>query len=113
MESKYFENFWDPRSGHTVFDAGGNRLTLHTFNERYPEQVEIKENDKIYYLQDLSWEPTLQDLDNVLRRLGLSKVFDGWRFKDIFFPNPTDATGYSNLIKSFRAVSFSFLGEGL
>ena len=100
----YFQNFWKPKEGHKITKDGISEQEIREIDNEYLEQAIVRDDEKVVFLQDYSWKPSMEDLDDVLRGHGL-EVGDDFilrRKQKLWMDKPTDLEGYKTVIMKAR-----------
>ncbi len=101
-ELQYIQNYWKPKKGQTIYFDNNSTAIIEYIDEKYPEQVKLQDLDRIAYLQEYSWKPTIEEMDQILVDFGLKVSHTCIRLNKLFFPKPDDVEGYVDLLKSAR-----------
>lgn len=101
--ASYLENFWNPSPGHKVV-VGDSQYEIDHFEEGHSEQVYLKGQDFIYFIQDLDWDVKLEDGLSILVKLGVTVNIEAklLAFGRTFQPLPTTLKEVVDAIKYFR-----------
>lgn len=103
---KYLYYLWEPEVGHAVVYHGD----IYTIKEIMGDQVALNEIDRLLWIQDVGWKPTLEDCDSLITRYHASIVSDGQiRYRkdkqNCFFKRPDTLEEYIEVISQLRALN--------
>lgn len=102
----YLQYFWIPTKGHKVVYRGDT----YTINEILEAQASLdEETDKVLWLQDLAWKPSLEDCDSIATRFNAQVLNNQIMFKKnkqrCFFEKPESVDEYREIIRQLRVLS--------
>lgn len=100
----YLQNFWEPQKGSQIL-IDGEYTTIKRIEEDYPEQVELEGKEKIYFIQDLKWTPTMDEIFSIFESLGIGVHSDSISYNRIFKPKPQDLIEAAKSLVDLRVVS--------
>jgi hypothetical protein len=104
---KYLLHFWNPQAGDKVICRGEK----YTLKEIDGVQATVIESDKIVWIQDLAWKPTLENCDNLIKNFN-AVVVDNNQIQyrtpkqKCFFQRPTSIDDYRDIIRQLRVLNY-------
>ena len=100
----YLPNFWEPKLGSQML-IDGEYTTIDHVEKDYPEQVSLKGDDSIHYVQDLEWFPEMSEVFDIFKNLGIKVFDDGVRYNRIFKSKPKTLIEAAQILVDLRVVS--------
>lgn len=100
----YLQNFWIPQTGHTV-EYQNSQTEIEDII--VDAQARLKNVERIVWLQDTLWKPTLKDIDEIVIKLG-AKVQKDMIFipnKKCYFKRPNTVEDYGDIVRQIRAYT--------
>jgi hypothetical protein len=70
----------------------------------FPEQVMLGETDKIYYIQDLEWNPSKEDCIELLTTLGFAVHAETVSYGNIHFLKPNELKDFVDLLSQLVII---------
>jgi len=113
---KYIQNFWDnPKVGHIVAYKNDTLVINGIFENT--AQASAQNYDKIIWLQDCEWRPTLEDFDTILiKKFGC--IIQGNQISkktpygnNCYHIRPTSIKKYTDLVREIRAYTWVNQGD--
>ena len=103
---KYLQHFWTPCKGHKVV----YREIEYTIKNIIENQVTTEEeNDKVFWIQDLAWKPTIDDCDDIAMRFNAQILKDQIIFRKsdqrYLFKKPNSIDEYRDIIRQLRVFN--------
>jgi len=104
--SEYLQNFWNPQIGHTV-EYQNKQFAISGITGGI--QISLTSYNKIVWVQDLKWNPSILDLDDVVRNQFNAQVKDSTikvrtkSGKVCYFSRPINIIDYETTIRELRA----------
>jgi len=106
-DEKYLYALWEPEIGHKVMYDG----TVFTIKEIIEDQISLNElEDKLLWIQDVAWKPTLEDCDVLIRGYS-ANVVSGSQIhyrkdnKNCYFERPNTLAEYRDIIRQLRVLN--------
>lgn len=103
----YLTNYWQHAVGSCLCKEGAFH-TIVQIDKKYQEQIHLRSDDeRIHFIQDFDWAPTADDLDRVLRNLGIGVHNDCLQYRKSFAPKPQTLNDYATAVRGFRLISLA------
>lgn len=103
----YLNHFWAHGIGNKVCNKEGELKTIEeTFGE-LGEQVKLKNENKICYIQDLEWVPNEKDFENILKRLGAQINKDSVIYRRVIYDLPKTLEQVEFIIREIRLLAYN------
>lgn len=103
---KYLSHFWEPLTGHKVSYQG----EIFTVKNIIGDQLVLNECDKLLWIQDVGWKPTLDNCDDIIVRFYATLIDNGQQImfkKDgqtCYFKRPDTLEDYVEVIRQLRVL---------
>ena len=109
IDTKYLQNFWEPKVGDEVKTVSGDIYRLMRVLDPSQPQVLLEGADPIYYLQDLDWVPAPDRFVEVLEKQFKVKVYnDSVAVGKTWFKKPETVCEFADLIRQVRMLRAAF-----
>jgi hypothetical protein len=103
---EYIQNFWNPLKGHTV-EYKNVQYTIDKIIDGV--QVKLNGHKRIAWVQDISWAPSIEEIDKDVVQDQLKAKIIGTTInvvsktgKVCYFSRPDNLQDYENLIREMR-----------
>lgn len=104
-DREYLQNFWLPRTGHSIQDGDGNHQIMEGPLDSDGVQF-LLSNGKVGFVQDFKWNPQLPEVLSLFERLGIStSAADSLRWQNHFFPRPVSVEDAIQTLRDVRKLS--------
>lgn len=103
---EYLQNFWEPKLGSQMLYDGDMKPIVHIEKE-YPDQILLEGDTTVHFVQDLEWAPSMSEVFDIFKNLGIRVHEDSISYNRIFKGKPTTLVEAAQILVDLRVISMS------
>lgn len=101
-EIEYLSKFWKHKEGDTI-NSNGETFFIINIDDVYNDQI-LLSNNEISYIQDVYWNPSLEEcVNSVCEFLSIKVYKDQLVYNTLIKPYPQNFKEFSEYIADFRS----------
>lgn len=104
-DKAFLENFWVIRRGSNVCLPDSTKSSVLDIDQRYPEQLTLDcDESRIFFAQDVNWDPSQNELIQMLRDFDIHYTEEGLVLDGIFYPKPETLSDFAGALRNLRHI---------